>query len=41
MRDALAKIRAKAPHAQVAILGYPWILPATRGCFTKPAHRQR
>lgn len=35
VRDALTKIRAKAPDAEVAILGYPWILPATRGCYTK------
>jgi lysophospholipase L1-like esterase len=31
----LNAVRAKAPHARVAILGYPWILPATDGCFTK------
>jgi hypothetical protein len=30
---ALKAVRAKAPHARVAILGYPWILPATGGCF--------
>ncbi len=30
---ALKSVRAKAPHARVAILGYPWILPATTGCF--------
>ena len=24
-----------APHARIAILGYPWILPATGGCFDK------
>jgi hypothetical protein len=24
-----------APHARVAILGYPWILPKTDGCFDK------
>jgi lysophospholipase L1-like esterase len=30
---ALKSVRAKAPHARVAILGYPWILPATGGCF--------
>lgn len=29
----LKAVRAKAPHAEVAILGYPSILPATRGCF--------
>ena len=26
---------AQAPHARVAILGYPWILPRTDGCFDK------
>jgi hypothetical protein len=31
--NALRAVRAKAPKAKVAILGYPWILPATRGCF--------
>jgi lysophospholipase L1-like esterase len=30
---ALKAVRAKAPKARVAILGYPWILPATVGCF--------
>ncbi|SHG18879.1 GDSL-like Lipase/Acylhydrolase family protein [Jatrophihabitans endophyticus] len=30
---ALQAVRAKAPHARVAILGYPWILPAKDGCF--------
>ncbi len=30
---ALSAVRAKAPHARVAILGYPWILPAAGGCF--------
>src|SRR5262249_2934484 len=32
---ALDAVRHKAPHARVAILGYPWILPRTEGCFTK------
>jgi lysophospholipase L1-like esterase len=32
---ALQAVRAKAPGAEVAILGYPWILPATGGCFTR------
>jgi len=32
---ALQATRAKAPRADVAILGYPWILPATGGCFDK------
>lgn len=33
--NALSAVRAKAPDAQVAILGYPWILPATGGCFDR------
>lgn len=33
VRKVLAAIHAKAPHAKVAILGYPSILPATKGCF--------
>ena len=32
---ALQAVRARAPHARVAILGYPWILPATGGCFDR------
>ncbi|WP_042394511.1 SGNH/GDSL hydrolase family protein [Streptacidiphilus carbonis] len=34
---ALTAVRAKAPNARVAILGYPWIVPATAvpGCFAK------
>lgn len=32
---ALTAVRAKAPKARVAILGYPWIMPATGGCFDK------
>jgi lysophospholipase L1-like esterase len=32
---ALQATRAKAPNATVAVLGYPWILPASGGCFTK------
>jgi lysophospholipase L1-like esterase len=32
---ALRAVRAKAPSADVAILGYPLIMPATGGCFTK------
>jgi hypothetical protein len=31
----LNAVRAKAPAATVAILGYPWIMPASGGCFTK------
>jgi hypothetical protein len=32
---ALKAVHRKAPHARVAILGYPWILPPTDGCFDK------
>lgn len=32
---ALRAVRHQAPHARVAILGYPWILPRTEGCFDK------
>jgi lysophospholipase L1-like esterase len=31
--NALKAVRAKAPQATVAILTYPWITPATEGCF--------
>lgn len=30
---ALSAVRAKAPKARAAIIGYPWIMPATGGCF--------
>ncbi len=33
--NALSAVRARAPRAKVAILGYPWILPPTVGCFDK------
>lgn len=32
---SLNAVKAKAPAARVAILGYPWIMPASGGCFTK------
>jgi GDSL-like lipase/acylhydrolase family protein len=32
---ALQAVRAKAPRARVAILGYPWIMPPSGGCFDK------
>lgn len=32
---ALNAVKAGAPAARVAILGYPWIMPASGGCFTK------
>lgn len=31
--NALSAVRTKAPAATVAILGYPWVLPPTVGCF--------
>ena len=34
LRQALLDIQARAPQAQVAILGYPWILPPENGCFS-------
>lgn len=33
--NALRAVRAAAPDAEVAILGYPWILPARGSCFTQ------
>jgi lysophospholipase L1-like esterase len=33
--NALRAVRANAPRAKVGILGYPWIMPPTEGCFTK------
>jgi len=30
---ALSAVRAVAPDARAAILGYPWIMPKTGGCF--------
>ncbi|MFH8369669.1 SGNH/GDSL hydrolase family protein [Streptomyces sp. NPDC018031] len=37
LKRSLAQVRQKAPNARVAVLGYPWILPATadRSCFLK------
>jgi lysophospholipase L1-like esterase len=32
---SLEAVKVKAPEAEVAILGYPWIMPATGGCFDK------
>lgn len=32
---SLEAVKAKAPNAEVAILGYPWIMPASGGCFDK------
>lgn len=33
--SALRAVRAKAPAARVGILGYPWIVPTSGGCFDK------
>ena len=37
LKEALRSVRAKAPNARVAALGYPWIVPATAdpSCFLK------
>ncbi|MCX5206409.1 SGNH/GDSL hydrolase family protein [Streptomyces sp. NBC_00237] len=37
LKAALSAVRAKAPGARVAVLGYPWITPATAdpSCFAK------
>ncbi|MGW2954016.1 SGNH/GDSL hydrolase family protein [Streptomyces eurythermus] len=37
LKAALGAVRAKAPHARVAVLGYPWITPAQAdpSCFVK------
>jgi hypothetical protein len=37
LKAALGSVRAKAPNARVAVLGYPWITPATAdpSCFAK------
>jgi lysophospholipase L1-like esterase len=32
---SLRAVHRRAPRAEVAILGYPWILPPTEGCFHK------
>ncbi|MFL5897651.1 MAG: SGNH/GDSL hydrolase family protein [Solirubrobacterales bacterium] len=32
---ALQAVRARAPRATIAILGYPWIMPPSGGCFDK------
>lgn len=31
--NALSAVHARAPRAKVAILGYPWIMPPSGGCF--------
>ncbi|MFD4480151.1 SGNH/GDSL hydrolase family protein [Streptomyces sp. NPDC058471] len=37
LKTALRAVKAKAPHARVGVLGYPWIVPAKAdpGCFAK------
>ena len=37
VKAALQAVRNKAPHSRTAVLGYPWILPATAdpSCFVK------
>lgn len=35
LKHSLRAVTRRAPHARVAILGYPWILPRTGGCFDK------
>ncbi len=32
---ALEAVRAATPDAEVAILGYPWIVPTSVGCFDR------
>jgi lysophospholipase L1-like esterase len=32
---SLNAVKAKAPAARIAILGYPWVMPASGGCFDK------
>jgi len=32
---ALRAVHRRAPRAEVAILGYPWIVPEEQGCFTR------
>jgi lysophospholipase L1-like esterase len=31
--NALTAVHAKAPRAKVAILGYPWVMPPSGGCY--------
>jgi lysophospholipase L1-like esterase len=33
--NALRAVRAAAPDAEVAVLGYPWIMPKRGGCFDR------
>ncbi|MEE4025810.1 SGNH/GDSL hydrolase family protein [Gordonia sp. PKS22-38] len=31
--EALGEVRARAPDADMLVVGYPWILPASGGCY--------
>ncbi|MDH6677279.1 lysophospholipase L1-like esterase [Rhodococcus sp. LBL1] len=33
---ALYDIHARAPHARVFVVGYPWLMPPSDGCFQEP-----
>ncbi|MGA8848006.1 MAG: SGNH/GDSL hydrolase family protein [Nocardioides sp.] len=33
LKQALRAVHRRAPRAEVAILGYPWIMPPTVGCY--------
>lgn len=33
LKAGFAEVAKNAPNAKFAVLGYPWILPATKGCF--------
>lgn len=33
VKRALQLTRDKGPNARVVVVGYPWIMPATKGCF--------
>lgn len=33
IREALRDVKAKAPDAKVLLVGYPWLMPPTVGCY--------
>ncbi|MBM7788379.1 SGNH/GDSL hydrolase family protein [Tenggerimyces flavus] len=33
VKQALQLTKDKGPNARIVVVGYPWIMPATRGCF--------
>lgn len=33
VKRALQLTKAKGPNARIVVVGYPWIMPQTRGCF--------